>query len=85
LMQQLEWREALDEARVANDGRALHSLNGGMVSERDRLLGEIARALDADNDAARAAPLVRQLMFIEKFGSEVSAAQDVLRNHHASA
>jgi len=85
LLQQLEWREALDEARMANDGHALQSLEAGMLSERDRLHGEITSALDIHGDPARAAPLVRQLMFIDKFGSEISAAQDVLRNHHASA
>jgi len=85
LVQQLEWREALDEARMTNDGRALQALEGGMVSERDRLLGEITSALDVDGEPTRAAPLVRQLMFIEKFGSEVSTAQDVLRSHGASA
>ena len=85
LMQQLEWREALDDARTAKDGRALQSLGAGMVSERERLLSEITSALDVDGDPARAAPLVRQLMFIEKFGSEVSAAQGVLHSHHASA
>lgn len=85
LMQQLEWREALDEARTTSNGRALQSLEAGMVSERDRLLDQIAHALDVDVDPARAAPLVRQLMFIQKFGTEVSAAQDVLRSNHASA
>jgi hypothetical protein len=33
----------------------------------------VARALDADADPARAAALVRELMFIEKFGQEVAA------------
>ena len=85
LMQQLEWREALDEARVANDGGALQALGTGMVSERNRLLDEIARALDVDVDPSRAAPLVRQLMFIEKFGTDISGAQELLRSNHTSA
>lgn len=85
LIQQLAWREALDAARVANDSRPLQSLESGMVVERDRLLDEITRALDVDVDPSRAAPLVRQLMFIEKFGSDVATAQEVLRSNHASA
>lgn len=82
LMQQLQWREALDEAR---DGAALQALDHIMASERDRLLGEIGRALDVDSDHARAASLVRQLMFIEKFGTEIASAVEALRDSRASA
>jgi hypothetical protein len=38
----------------------------------------IAEAIDRDGDHAAAARLVRQLMFIEKFGEEVRAAADGL-------
>ena len=86
LMQQLEWREALDEALAERDGAALRALGDGMAAERDRLLGEIGRALDVDADFALAASRVRQLMFIEKFGTEISSAEQTLRdNDRASA
>lgn len=83
LMQQLQWREALDEARV--NRAALQALDDGMGAERDRLLAAIGRALDVDADYVRAASLVRQLMFIEKFGTEVAAAVETLRDSRASA
>lgn len=78
LVQQLEWREALEEARERSDASALKALNEKMELERENLLGKIGRALDQDADHVLAASSVRQLMFIDKFGSEVSAAEDVL-------
>ena len=85
LVQQLGWREALDHARGQRDGAALQALDDGMAAERDRLLGAIARALDVDADYPLAASLVRQLMFIEKFGTEISTAVEMLRDSRASA
>ena len=85
LMQQMQWREALDDARSRRDGAALQMLDQSMRSERDRLLGEIGRALDIDSDPARAASLVRQLMFVEKFGTEIASAVETLRDSRASA
>jgi len=85
LTQQLQWREALDEAREDRDGASLQALEIETAAQRDRLLGEIGRALDIDSDPARAASLVRQLMFIEKFGTEIASAVEVLRASRASA
>ncbi len=83
LMQQFQWREALDDARSAR--APLQALDDDMIAERDRLLDEIGRALDVDSDHARAASLVRQLMFIEKFGTEVESAVEAVRDNRASA
>ena len=85
LMQQLQWREALDDARASRDGRSLQALDDDTIAARDRLLGEIGRAIDVDSDHARAASLVRQLMFIEKFGTEIAFAVEALRDSRASA
>ncbi|HYM48728.1 MAG TPA: Fe-S protein assembly co-chaperone HscB [Burkholderiaceae bacterium] len=85
LMQQLQWREALDGARGQHDSAALQALDDGMASERDRLLGEIGHALDVEGNHPRAASLVRQLMFIEKFGTEIFTAVEALRDSRASA
>jgi molecular chaperone HscB len=74
LVQQLEWRESLDEARRAADQRQLAALHEAMAAERARVIGEIADAIDRHADYAAAVKLVRQLMFIEKFGEEARAA-----------
>jgi molecular chaperone HscB len=85
LMQQLQWREALDDARASRNSVSLQALDDKTTSEHDRLLGEIAQALDVASDPAHAASLVRQLMFIEKFSTEITAALEASRDNRASA
>lgn len=77
LMQQMEWREALDEARAANDIGALESLDAELRAVRKRELDDVGALLDAA-DFAEAAQSVRKLMFVEKFGDEVARAFDDL-------
>jgi len=85
LMQQLQWREALDDARASCDGAAMRELDSNMTAEHERLVGEISRALDVAADPARAASLVRQLMFVEKFGTEIESGLNALRDRRESA
>jgi molecular chaperone HscB len=77
LMQQMEWREALDDARAGRDLDALERLDKELGAVRRQELGRIGAALDG-RDFAAAAQGVRQLMFLEKFGDEVAAAFDRL-------
>ncbi|MBH2019015.1 Fe-S protein assembly co-chaperone HscB [Polaromonas sp.] len=75
LMQQMEWREALDDAKNIDDLNkiALES----MVSGRKQL-SKIEQSLDGKKDFSAAAQQVRSLMFIERFASEVDARIDQL-------
>jgi molecular chaperone HscB len=75
LMQQMEWREALDDARAAKDINALAALDRELADTRRVQIDQIAGALDGEN-FHQAALGVRQLMFLEKFGGEVAAAFD---------
>lgn len=75
LGQQLEWREALEEAREAGTSTAVDQIKVTMQAERDRLQRDIGRLLDEESDFARAAALVRQLMFIDKFAAEIGIAE----------
>ncbi len=77
LMQQMNWREALDDARAARDEAALDALDGALREAQRGQVAQIAALLDA-HDYATAALGVRKLMFIEKFGDEVAAAFDML-------
>ena len=77
LMQQMEWREALDEARAGNDLGALERIDITLRAARKQALEEIGAVLDA-GDFETAAQSVRKLMFIEKFGDEVARAFDDL-------
>lgn len=75
LMQQMEWREALDDAR---DEQALDALNDQLQAARRSTLADIARMLDADANPVQAAQQVRALMFIERFAHDVEARFDQL-------
>jgi molecular chaperone HscB len=79
LMQQMEWREALGEARAAKDAEALDALDAEVKRERRQRLEGIGQQLDAGNYDA-AAQGVRALMFLEKFGDEVHYAFEALES-----
>ncbi len=68
LHQQMEWREALDEARGEAE---LEAIAAELAASRAAMLARIAQLLDADGDAAAAAQQVRALMFLERFGEDI--------------
>lgn len=77
LMQQMEWREALEDARAGKDAEALDGLDAQVRRERKQMLEQVGRQLDA-GDYEAAAQGVRALMFLEKFGDEVQYAFEAL-------
>jgi molecular chaperone HscB len=70
LMEQMDWREALDEADSEDE---LEALSDRVIARRREMLGQIQRLLDVDRDAEGAAQQVRALMFIERFAGDVEA------------
>jgi len=78
LMQQMEWREALDDARSGRDAAALETLAGELAAARRRMTAEVGQLLDEKHDYATAAARVREWMFIEKFSEEIDLAVDAL-------
>ena len=77
LMQQMEWREALGDARAARDADALEALDAEVGRDRKARMTQIGEQLDA-GDYENAAQGVRALMFLEKFGEELHYALDAL-------
>jgi molecular chaperone HscB len=75
LMEQMELREALDEAVDAADQTKLTILSTQLRGERAALVAKIASQLDAQSWADAAATL-RQLMFLERFGEDIEAAEE---------
>jgi molecular chaperone HscB len=71
LMQQMEWREMLDDAKTALDVDALEKLEQELLASRRNSIGQIGLLLDA-GVFAEAALEVRKLMFLEKFRDELS-------------
>ena len=74
LVQQMEWRESLEEAEAAGDTAALERLDSDGKEARSVLLDRIEQLLDRHNDIEQASQCVRQLMFLEKFAEEVGDA-----------
>ena len=76
LVQQIEWREALDEAKTFESMHkiALCALEYG----REQLL-KIEQAIDTDVNFELATHHIRALMFIERFASEVESRIDQLQ------
>jgi molecular chaperone HscB len=79
LMQQMEWREELEDAKGAKDLKALDTLEKQLRTARGTKLKHIGELLNAGN-FADAAQGVRQLMFLEKFGEEVHAVFEKLES-----
>ena len=75
LIQQMEWREALEDARTLAE---LESIADETSAAQQAQLAVIAHALDVVHDHAKAANEVRSLMFIQRFGNEVEARIDQL-------
>ena len=77
LMQQMEWREALDAAATAADVDALQTQ---VLAARGEALEQCAQALDVQHDLAKAVSLVRSLMFIERFSADIDKRHDQLQD-----
>jgi molecular chaperone HscB len=75
LMQQMEWREALDEARSVD---AVEALLAQVVERRRAALARLEATLDHERDYAAAAQQVRALMFVERFAVDVDRRLEAL-------
>lgn len=76
LMQQMAWREAVEEA--AGNAEALQRLEQNLQRDEGVMLDDLGRALDGSNDLSSAAELIRRLMFMEKLRSEIDDALAML-------
>ncbi len=75
LMQQMELREKLEEAK---DPKALDDLRTNLSSETRSLEAQIAGAIDSEKNYKGAADLVRKLMFLERLDEEIDEAYEAL-------
>jgi molecular chaperone HscB len=80
LMQQIEWREALDDCKAlkASDAKdkALEKLLDEVDASHAQALKQIAKLIDVEHNFPAAVGQVRALMFIEKFALEVQHQLD---------
>ena len=75
LMQQMAWREALDEADSAP---GVNALANEVAAHRVAALNELERTLYEAGDFASAARQVRALMFVERFARDVDRRLEAL-------
>ena len=73
LMQQMQWREMLDDAR--RDPDAFATLEAELAQARRQMHETLATLLDARHDYAAAGTKVREWMFVEKLAQELAAAK----------
>lgn len=72
LMQQMEWRERIEDAAGARNVGELDALLRELRGEEAQRLERLAKLLDSNANQA-AAEAVRQLMFIERVAHEIEA------------
>ena len=77
LMQQIEWREALDDAKTPENFEVIAA--NASVSMREQLLN-LEQTIDRQRNFKLAVEQVRSLMFVERFLSEVNARVDQLQH-----
>ncbi len=78
LMQQMQWREALDDADGVD---AVERLDAEVAQDEKRQLAELARLLDDEPDTPAAAAQVRALMFVARFRHDINRRLDLLEPH----
>jgi molecular chaperone HscB len=81
LMQQMAWREALDEAQ---DAEQVQALLDTVMQSREEALARCEQLLDREHDAPQAVGVVRALMFIERFCADIDARIDNLQSPSAA-
>ncbi|HEY0819530.1 MAG TPA: Fe-S protein assembly co-chaperone HscB [Rhizobacter sp.] len=75
LMQQMEWREALEEATLLSD---VEALGDRVVMHRREALQRLERTCDEQGDFGAAAEQVRALMFVERFAEDIDRRLEAL-------
>jgi molecular chaperone HscB len=78
LMQQMELREALEEATEKKNSQSLDRLRSDLRREEAILEEQIADAIDGRKDYQGAAGLVRKLMFLDRLDEEIDLAYEAV-------
>jgi len=74
LMEQMEWREAVMDARNGGDHHELEHLHNRLRGDINGRYQELGELLDGIGDYAQATDRVRRLMFLEKLLHEIDDA-----------
>lgn len=80
LMQQMEWREAIDDAKNANDIASLDALLAEMQQEGKALNAALALLIDDHQDYEAAIEATRKLTFIDKVSIDINKVIEQIEN-----
>lgn len=80
LMQQMEWREALEDAKTEKNIKALENLLAEMRAEAKNLQLSLSDLLDTIKDYNAATEATRKLIFIDKVCADISKAIEQIEN-----
>ena len=77
LMQQIQWREAMDEAQSVGE---LDALTDEVNAAKAQLLQQCEDVLDVQHHPAQAVAPVRALMFLDKFSQDLNQRFEALES-----
>lgn len=80
LMQQMEWREALEDAKAAKDIAALEHLLNELDAAAQTLQTDLADLIDSKKDYLSATDDARKLIFIDKVAADINKAIEQLES-----
>ncbi|MDD2768345.1 MAG: Fe-S protein assembly co-chaperone HscB [Methylococcus sp.] len=80
LLEQIEWREEMQDAVAGRSEAALDRLGFRLKKEMDHLIESLGAMLDVEQSHPEAAVLVRQLAFLEKLKRDLDQAHALLED-----
>jgi molecular chaperone HscB len=80
LMAQMEWRDAISEAKDAAEAAELDHLSSKLRKEMHQLESRLAQQIDTEHDYAHAAETVRKMRFFQKLKEDILSALEALEN-----
>ncbi|MDP1658704.1 MAG: Fe-S protein assembly co-chaperone HscB [Methylotenera sp.] len=80
LMQQMEWRETLEDATTAKNIESLENLLSEIQIEAKSLQSSLVKLLDEEKDYTAATDATRKLIFIEKVCADIHKAIEQIEN-----
>ncbi|WP_045225272.1 Fe-S protein assembly co-chaperone HscB [Methyloterricola oryzae] len=80
LLEQIEWREEIQEAVTLRNTHAMDRLAARLKSETNQLFDSLGTLLDDERQHPAAAVIVRQLAFLEKLGRDLNDAMAALED-----
>lgn len=80
LMQQMEWRETLEDAKAAKDIAAVDNLLNQIKQEAKSLNTELVSLIDTKQDYGSATDATRKLIFIDKVCADINKVIEQIEN-----